>query len=140
MVKLADEMAFHSATASLYPTKRAPMLRSREEVTISERPKRLLDLMQTLLSIAALMERETGTVHELKLCEELSKTAGLSGSEAHTLVKQLIRDGVLHSRVPYPRAPRSLIRIGMALMAGSGPLSKGTLVTYRVVGVVHGTV
>ena len=70
------------------------------DVIMTGKPKSLRDRMQTILSTVAVMERETGTVQESKLYEELSKTAGLSEGEAQTLVNQLIRDGILYSPKP----------------------------------------
>jgi replicative DNA helicase Mcm len=70
------------------------------DVIMTGKPKSLRDRMQTILSTVAVMERETGTVQESKLYEELSKTAGLSEGEVQTLVNQLIRDGILYSPKP----------------------------------------
>jgi replicative DNA helicase Mcm len=70
------------------------------DVIMTGKPKSLRDRMQTILSTVAVMERETGTVQEAKLYEELSKTAGLSEGEVQTLVNQLIRDGILYSPKP----------------------------------------
>jgi replicative DNA helicase Mcm len=70
------------------------------DTIMTGKPKSLRDRMQTILSTVAAMERETGTVQESKLYEELSKTAGLSEGEVQTLVNQLIRDGILYSPKP----------------------------------------
>jgi replicative DNA helicase Mcm len=70
------------------------------DTIMTGKPKSLRDRMQTILSTVATMERETGTVQESKLYEELSKTAGLSEGEVQTLVNQLIRDGILYSPKP----------------------------------------
>jgi DNA replicative helicase MCM subunit Mcm2 (Cdc46/Mcm family) len=70
------------------------------DTIMTGKPKSLRDRMQTILSTVATMERETGAVQELKLYEELSKTAGLSEGEVQTLVNQLIRDGILYSPKP----------------------------------------
>ena len=70
------------------------------DVIMTGKPKSLRDRMQSILSTVAALERETGTVQESKLYEELSKTAGVSEAEARTLVNQLIRDGILYSPKP----------------------------------------
>jgi replicative DNA helicase Mcm len=70
------------------------------DTIMTGKPKSLRDRMQTILSTVAAMERETGTVQESKLYEELLKTAGLSEGEVQTLVNQLIRDGILYSPKP----------------------------------------
>jgi len=67
------------------------------DTIMTGKPKSLRDRMQSILSTVAALERETGTVLESKLYEELSRTAGLSEAEARTLVNQLIRDGILYS-------------------------------------------
>ena len=67
------------------------------DTIMTGKPKSLRDRMQSILSTVATLERETGTVLESKLYEELSKTAGLSEGEARALVNQLIRDGILYS-------------------------------------------
>jgi replicative DNA helicase Mcm len=70
------------------------------DVIMTGKPKSLRDRMQAILSTVAAMERETGTVQESKLYEELLKTAGVSETEVQTLVGQLIRDGILYSPKP----------------------------------------
>jgi len=70
------------------------------DVIMTGKPKSLRDRMQTILSAVAVLERETGSVQESKLFEELSKTAALPEGEARTLVNQLIRDGILYSPKP----------------------------------------
>jgi predicted transcriptional regulator len=56
--------------------------------------------MQSILGTVAILERESGTVQESKLYEELSKKAEISEAEARTLVGQLVRDGILYSPKP----------------------------------------
>ena len=70
------------------------------DVIMTGKPKSLRDRMQTILSTVAVLERETGSVQESKLFEELSKTAALPEAEARTLVNQLTRDGILYSPKP----------------------------------------
>jgi len=70
------------------------------DVIMTGKPKSLRDRMQSILSTVAALERETGSVQESKLYEELSKRAELSEAEARTLVGQLIRDGILYSPKP----------------------------------------
>jgi replicative DNA helicase Mcm len=70
------------------------------DVIMTGKPKSLRDRMQTILSMVAMLERETGSVQESKLFEELSKTAALPEAEARTLVNQLTRDGILYSPKP----------------------------------------
>ena len=70
------------------------------DVIMTGKPKSLRDRMQTILSMVAVLERETGSVQESKLFEELSKTAALPEAEARTLVNQLTRDGILYSPKP----------------------------------------
>ncbi len=70
------------------------------DVIMTGKPKSVRDKMQLILSAMAALERETGTVEESRLYEELSKTAGLSEAEAQGLVSQLIRDGTLYSPRP----------------------------------------
>jgi len=70
------------------------------DVIMTGKPKSLRDRMQSILSTVASLERETGTVPESKLYEELSKKAEISEAEARTLVGQLIRDGILYSPKP----------------------------------------
>ena len=70
------------------------------DVIMTGKPKSLRDRMQSILSTVAALERETGTVQESKLYEELSKRAELTEAEARTLVGQLIRDGILYSPKP----------------------------------------
>jgi replicative DNA helicase Mcm len=67
------------------------------DTIMTGKPKSLRDRMQSILSTVATLERETGTVLESKLYEELAKTADLSEGEARALVNQLIRDGILYS-------------------------------------------
>lgn len=67
------------------------------DVIMTGKPKSLRDRMQSILSTVAALERETGSVLESKLYEELTRTAGLSEAEARTLINQLIRDGILYA-------------------------------------------
>jgi len=70
------------------------------DVIMTGKPKSLRDRMQSILGTVAILERETGTVQESKLYEELLKKAELTEAEARTLVNQLIRDGILYSPKP----------------------------------------
>jgi DNA replicative helicase MCM subunit Mcm2 (Cdc46/Mcm family) len=70
------------------------------DVIMTGKPKSLRDRMQSILGTVAILERETGTVQESKLYEELLKKAELTEAEARTLVNQLIRDGILYSPRP----------------------------------------
>jgi replicative DNA helicase Mcm len=70
------------------------------DVIMTGKPKSLRDRMQSILGTVAILERETGTVQESKLYEELSKRAEISEAEARTLVGQLVRDGILYSPKP----------------------------------------
>jgi len=70
------------------------------DTIMTGKPKSLRDRMQSILSTVAALERETGTVQESSLYEELSKKAELSEAEARTLVGQLVRDGILYSPKP----------------------------------------
>jgi len=70
------------------------------DVIMTGKPKSLRDRMQSILGTVAILERETGTVQESRLYEELLKKAELTEAEARTLVNQLIRDGILYSPKP----------------------------------------
>jgi replicative DNA helicase Mcm len=70
------------------------------DTIMTGKPKSLRDRMQLILSTVAILEKQTGTVQESTLYEELSKRAELTEGEARTLVGQLTRDGILYSPKP----------------------------------------
>jgi DNA replicative helicase MCM subunit Mcm2 (Cdc46/Mcm family) len=70
------------------------------DVIMTGKPKSLRDRMQIVLATMAEMEKETGTVEDTALYENLEKKAEIPESEARIIVNQLIREGILYSPRP----------------------------------------
>jgi len=69
------------------------------DVIMTGIPKSLRDIMQTVISTVAEMEKETGFVEEAPLYEAL-KEKGVEVERARAAVSQLLRQGVLYAPKP----------------------------------------
>jgi len=69
------------------------------DVIMTGKPKSLRDKMQVVISTVASMEKETGSVDENTLYQELSK-ADIDEEQAKSLVNRLIKEGILYSPTP----------------------------------------
>lgn len=67
------------------------------DVIMTGKPKSLRDKMQVVISMIASMEKETGSVDENVLYQELLNKANIDEEQAKALVNRLIREGVLYS-------------------------------------------
>lgn len=70
------------------------------DVIMTGKPKSLRDKMQVVISTVASMEKETGSVDENKLYQELSTKADIGEEQAKSLVNRLIKEGILYSPTP----------------------------------------
>lgn len=70
------------------------------DVIMTGRPKSQRDKMQTIISLVATLEKDTGSVEENTLYQELSTKHEIEEGQAKVLINQLIKEGVLYSPKP----------------------------------------
>jgi replicative DNA helicase Mcm len=70
------------------------------DVIMTGRPKSQRDKMQAIISLVATLEKDTGSVEENTLYQELSTKHEIEEGQAKVLINQLIKEGVLYSPKP----------------------------------------
>jgi len=70
------------------------------DVIMTGRPKSQRDKMRAIISLVATLEKDTGSVEENTLYQELSTKHEIEEGQAKVLINQLIKEGVLYSPKP----------------------------------------